>query len=308
LALADKDVKRAFGARAQYQETRFQEDGEEYGNAVFTVTAAAGVMTIELESCAPSKVVGFDSKGPDGPCAASTPPAPPAANNGRSGGTPAGATGWSAFGRQEVYKDAIADGLSDRRHLLHERHHGDRLHALGGDDPTEPEPHHASDARGLPGLEPDLALAPDVGHTGNSSNSDVEGRSMAAKFEIRSPKAGEYRWVLVSQGRTLATSEAYSRRGPAEKAIDSFRLAAIGAPVIDTTVPAAKAATRQAARAVGRALGKAVVKSGRTVEKAEKKATKATKTATRAVAKAASTAKASATKTAAPRRRSSRGR
>jgi uncharacterized protein YegP (UPF0339 family) len=129
---------------------------------------------------------------------------------------------------------------------------------------------------------------------------------MAAKFEIRSPKAGQYRWVLVSQGRTLATSEAYSRRGLAEKAIDSFNLAAIGAPVIDTTVPAAKTPTRKAARAVGRALGKAVVKSGRTVDKAEKKAAKATKTATRAVAKAASTAKPSGTKSAAARKRSSR--
>ncbi|MDQ1499751.1 MAG: hypothetical protein QOI86_3091, partial [Actinomycetota bacterium] len=27
---------------------------------------------------------------------------------------------------------------------------------------------------------------------------------MAAKFEIRSPKAGEFNWVLLSQGRTLA--------------------------------------------------------------------------------------------------------
>jgi uncharacterized protein YegP (UPF0339 family) len=131
---------------------------------------------------------------------------------------------------------------------------------------------------------------------------------VAAKFEIRSPKAGEYRWILVSQGRTLATSEAYSRRGSAEKAIDSFRLAAIGAPVIDTTVPAAKTATRTAARVLGRAVGKSVVKSGRVVEKAEKKAAKATKKVTRTVAKAARTATASATKSAAPRKRSSRRR
>jgi uncharacterized protein YegP (UPF0339 family) len=131
---------------------------------------------------------------------------------------------------------------------------------------------------------------------------------MAAKFEILSVQAGEYRWVLVSQGRTLATSEAYSRRGLAEKAIVAFRLAATAAPVIDTTLPAATTATRQAARAVGRALGKAVVKSGRTVDKAEKKAAKATKTATRAVAKAASTAKPSGTKSAAARKRPSRRR
>jgi uncharacterized protein YegP (UPF0339 family) len=127
---------------------------------------------------------------------------------------------------------------------------------------------------------------------------------MAAKFEIRQPKAGEFRWVLVSQGRTLATSEAYSRRESAEHAVDPFRLAAIGAPVIDTTVPAAKTATRQAARAAGRLVGKSVVKSGRAVEKVEKKAAKATKKATKTVAKAAETAKQSA----AARKRSSRRR
>ena len=63
---------------------------------------------------------------------------------------------------------------------------------------------------------------------------------MAAKFEIRSPKEGQYIWVLVSQGRTLATSEAYARRAQAEKAIVSFQMAAVNAPVIDTTVPPAK--------------------------------------------------------------------
>ncbi len=100
---------------------------------------------------------------------------------------------------------------------------------------------------------------------------------MAASFEIRSPKAGEYRWVLVSQGRTLATSPAYSRRGAAEKAIDSFRMAAIAAPVTDTTVPAAKATTRQAARATGRTLGKVVAKTGRVMEKVEEAVAKASK-------------------------------
>jgi uncharacterized protein YegP (UPF0339 family) len=100
---------------------------------------------------------------------------------------------------------------------------------------------------------------------------------VAAKFEIRSPKAGEYRWVLVSQGRTLATSQAYPRRAMAEKSIVSFRLAATAAPVIDTTVPAAKTTTRKAARVTGRTLGKAVAKTGRAVEKAEQALSKATK-------------------------------
>ena len=36
---------------------------------------------------------------------------------------------------------------------------------------------------------------------------------MAAKFEIRSPNAGRYVWVLVSQGRILATSGEYLTGG-----------------------------------------------------------------------------------------------
>ena len=95
---------------------------------------------------------------------------------------------------------------------------------------------------------------------------------MAARFEIRSPKAGEYRWVLVSQGRILATSEAYTRQASAEKAIDLFRMAATVAPVIDTTVPAAKTPTGKAARAAGRTVAKAVVKGARAVETVAKAA------------------------------------
>ena len=41
---------------------------------------------------------------------------------------------------------------------------------------------------------------------------------MAAKFEVVQSGSG-YRWVLKSQGRTLASSEAYSRRSQAEKAV-----------------------------------------------------------------------------------------
>jgi uncharacterized protein YegP (UPF0339 family) len=111
---------------------------------------------------------------------------------------------------------------------------------------------------------------------------------MAAKFEIHSPNAGEYRWVLVSQGRILATSEAYNRRGTAEKAIVSFRMVAVNAPVLDTTQSPATTAGR-AARATGRAVAKAVVRSGRTVENLEKAGAKtakrAAKRATRVVKK-----------------------
>lgn len=82
---------------------------------------------------------------------------------------------------------------------------------------------------------------------------------MAAKFEVVQSGSG-YRWVLTSQGRTLATSEAFSRKGLAEKAIVSFRMAAVNAPVIDTTLPAAETTPGKLARATGRALGKAVKK------------------------------------------------
>jgi uncharacterized protein YegP (UPF0339 family) len=90
---------------------------------------------------------------------------------------------------------------------------------------------------------------------------------MAAKFEIRSPKAGRYVWVLTSQGRTLATSGEYARRALAEKAIVSFRMAAVNAPLVDTTVAAAQPASKKAARSTGRSVAKALVKAGRAVEK-----------------------------------------
>jgi uncharacterized protein YegP (UPF0339 family) len=108
-----------------------------------------------------------------------------------------------------------------------------------------------------------------------------------AKFEIR-PVNGGWTWVVTSQGRTLASGETYARRAQAEKAVVSFRTAAVNAPVIDTTIPAAKTATGKAARATGRVLGKAVVKSGRAVEKVEKTAAGAAK---KTVAKAKATGK-----------------
>jgi len=105
---------------------------------------------------------------------------------------------------------------------------------------------------------------------------------MAAKFEVVQSGNG-YRWVLTSQGRTLATSEVFSRRGLAEKAIVSFRMAAVNAPVVDTTLPAARTTSGKVARATGRTLAKAVVKGGRAVEKVEKTAAKAAKRAVKKV-------------------------
>src|SRR4051812_20067153 len=83
---------------------------------------------------------------------------------------------------------------------------------------------------------------------------------VAAKFEIRSPKAGEFNWVLTSQGRTLATGESYTRKVSAEKAIASLRTAAGSATVVDLTLKPAKTPAGKAARVTGRAVARAVVK------------------------------------------------
>jgi uncharacterized protein YegP (UPF0339 family) len=135
---------------------------------------------------------------------------------------------------------------------------------------------------------------------------------MAAKFEIRSPKSGQFRWVLTSQGRTLATGETYARRALAEKAMNSFRMTATAAPVIDTTVRAAKPAVTKAARAGGRAVGKAAATTKRTAKTAAKKTAKAPTAAKRTVNKAAKavekTAAKTATRTATPRKRTARSR
>ena len=58
---------------------------------------------------------------------------------------------------------------------------------------------------------------------------------MAAKFEVIQPKPGEFQWVLTSQGRVLARSEAYSRRASCVKAMESFRKVAPAATITDTT-------------------------------------------------------------------------
>lgn len=92
---------------------------------------------------------------------------------------------------------------------------------------------------------------------------------MAATFEIRSPKAGKYVWVLTDQGRILATSVEYNRRSLAEQAIVPFRMAAVNAPVVDATEPAVSDAAAKVVRATGRVLAKAIVRSGRAIENAE---------------------------------------
>jgi uncharacterized protein YegP (UPF0339 family) len=144
----------------------------------------------------------------------------------------------------------------------------------------------------------------------NSSHNE-EGPGMAAKFEIGSPKAGEFNWVLKSQGRTLAIGESYTRKVSAEKAIESLRKAAATAAVADLTLPPAKTPVGKAARVTGRAVARSVVKSGRAVEKAEKTvakaATKAVKAAKKGVAKAeATTKRTTAKKSTAPRKRTAR--
>lgn len=87
---------------------------------------------------------------------------------------------------------------------------------------------------------------------------------MAAKFEIVQPKPGEFRWVLSSQGRVLARSDAYSRKVACLSAMESFRKAAPTAAIVDHTARPAKAAPKSApatvARTTGRVVGKAAAK------------------------------------------------
>ena len=89
---------------------------------------------------------------------------------------------------------------------------------------------------------------------------------MAAKFEILQPKPGEFRWVLTSQGRVLARSDAYTRKASCVNAMESFRKAAPTATIDDRTAPpraasAPKSAPAKAARAAGRVVGKAAAKA-----------------------------------------------
>ncbi|HEV7862358.1 MAG TPA: DUF1508 domain-containing protein [Acidimicrobiia bacterium] len=123
---------------------------------------------------------------------------------------------------------------------------------------------------------------------------------MAAKFEIRSPKTGEFRWVLTSQGRTLATSEAYTRKVSCVNAIESVRKAAPTATLADMTA-GPTTAPQKAARATGRALGKVAAKTKAVVAAPAKAPAK-----TPAKTAAKKPAKAPAKKAAATRKRTPR--
>ena len=88
---------------------------------------------------------------------------------------------------------------------------------------------------------------------------------MAAKFDIIQPKAGEFQWVLMNQGRVLAKSEAYTRRASCLKAMESFRAAVPTADIVDLTTRDVKFAPPatvpgKAARTGGRVVGKAAAK------------------------------------------------
>src|SRR6266576_3594265 len=72
---------------------------------------------------------------------------------------------------------------------------------------------------------------------------------MAAKFEVSSNGKGGFKWILTSQGRTLAFSEPYSRKASCLNAIESLRKAAATATVSDGTVAAPSAATAKPAAA-----------------------------------------------------------
>jgi uncharacterized protein YegP (UPF0339 family) len=105
---------------------------------------------------------------------------------------------------------------------------------------------------------------------------------VAAKFEIRSPKPGEYNWVLLSQGRTLATGASYTSKASAEKAIASMRSAAAGATVVDLTLPPPRTPAGTAAAGATEVAKKAA-------KKAKVKAKKATVRAKKPKAKRART-------------------
>jgi uncharacterized protein YegP (UPF0339 family) len=95
------------------------------------------------------------------------------------------------------------------------------------------------------------------------------GNSVGAKFQIVITKAGQYRWVLLRRGCTLATSPTYASKAAAQNGMTSFRKAAADAPLVDVTLRAATTPAGKAGRVPGRAVGRAVVKSGRAVEQVE---------------------------------------
>ncbi len=59
---------------------------------------------------------------------------------------------------------------------------------------------------------------------------------MAHRFEIYKDKVGEHRVRFVQNGEVVFTTEAYSSKSGAKKAIETIRKTAPGASVLDTTV------------------------------------------------------------------------
>ena len=96
---------------------------------------------------------------------------------------------------------------------------------------------------------------------------------MAAKFDVLQPKPGEFRWVLLSQGRVLARSDPYTRKAACVKAMESFRAAAPTATIVDHTArparraPIPEAPAAKVARTTGRVLGKTAAKVVEAVER-----------------------------------------
>jgi uncharacterized protein YegP (UPF0339 family) len=59
----------------------------------------------------------------------------------------------------------------------------------------------------------------------------------ASRFEISKDKAGKYRFRLkAANGEIIATSQAYERKGNAEKGIQAVMKVAADAEVVDLTV------------------------------------------------------------------------
>ena len=86
---------------------------------------------------------------------------------------------------------------------------------------------------------------------------------MAAKFEIRQPKAGQFQWVLMNQGRVLAKGDTYAGKASCLKAMETFRQAAPTAELVDHTATRGKAGMPPAARVArttGRVVGMAAAK------------------------------------------------
>lgn len=129
---------------------------------------------------------------------------------------------------------------------------------------------------------------------------------MPAKFEIRTTQAGEYTWVLTSQGRTLAVGETYPRKASAQNAIESFRKGAAAATVADLTLPPARTAPGKVARVAGRLAARAVIKGAKVVETVEQAAATTTHRAAKKVAKASAAKAAPAKKSGGTRKRGSR--